>query len=143
MNGSSDISKANATFEENRVLDIVSLYPKDMNIYGDYGNVLTIMRRAELYGYEPVLHEYNVGDLWPEHVDMILGGGGQDHGQSRVTEDLFARADAIRGLAKDGVPMLMICGLYQLFESILKPLKGKSFKELAYSASIRLVKTCA
>ena len=35
MNGSSDISKANATFEENRVLDIVSLYPKDMNIYGD------------------------------------------------------------------------------------------------------------
>ena len=85
MNGSSDISKANATFEENRVLDIVSLYPKDMNIYGDYGNVLTIMRRAELYGYEPVLREYNVGDLWPEHVDMILGGGGQDHGQSRVT----------------------------------------------------------
>ena len=25
-----------------QVIDIVSLYPKDMNIYGDSGNVLTI-----------------------------------------------------------------------------------------------------
>ena len=129
MNDSSNISKANATFENaNRVLDIVSLYPKDMNIYGDYGNVLTIMRRAELYGYKPVLHEYNVGDLWPERVDMILGGGGQDHGQSRVTEDLFARADAIRELAKDGFPMLMICGLYQLFGEYFETVEGQKLK---------------
>ena len=28
-----------------QVIDIVSLYPKDMNIYGDSGNVLTIQRR--------------------------------------------------------------------------------------------------
>lgn len=132
MNDMSDvnyISQANATNKaENRVLDIVSLYPKDMNIYGDYGNVLTIMRRAELYGYKPVLHEYNVGDDWPKRVDMVLGGGGQDHGQSRVTDDLFASADAIRELAKNGVPMLMICGLYQLLESTLRLLKAKSLK---------------
>lgn len=25
-----------------RTIDVVSLYPKDMNIYGDSGNVLTI-----------------------------------------------------------------------------------------------------
>ena len=35
-----------------QVIDIVSLYPKDMNIYGDSGNVLTIQRRLALYGYE-------------------------------------------------------------------------------------------
>ena len=29
-----------------QVIDIVSLYPKDMNIYGDSGNVLAIQRRA-------------------------------------------------------------------------------------------------
>ena len=34
-----------------RTIDVVSLYPKDMNIYGDSGNVLTIRRRLELYGY--------------------------------------------------------------------------------------------
>lgn len=31
-----------------RTIDVVSLYPKDMNIYGDSGNVLTIRRRLEL-----------------------------------------------------------------------------------------------
>ena len=132
MNDMSDvnyISQANATNKaENRVLDIVSLYPKDMNIYGDYGNVLTIMRRAELYGYKPVLHEYNVGDDWPKRVDMVLGGGGQDHGQSRVTDDLFARAGAIRELAKNGVPMLMICGLYQLFGEYFETIEGQKLK---------------
>ena len=56
-----------------RTIDVVSLYPKDMNIYGDSGNVLTIRRRLELYGYEPVVHQYNQGDDWPDQVDLILG----------------------------------------------------------------------
>ena len=55
-----------------QVIDIVSLYPKDMNIYGDSGNVLTIQRRLALYGYEPRVHAYNQGCDWPEHVDLIL-----------------------------------------------------------------------
>ena len=54
-------------------IDIVSLYPKDMNIYGDTGNVLAVTRRARLYGYEPQVHLINQGDAWPRHVDMILG----------------------------------------------------------------------
>ena len=107
-----------------RRIDVVSLYPKDMNIYGDWGNVLTIMRRLSLYGYDPVLHEYNQGDPWPEHVDLILGGGGQDNGQKKITDDLFARADTLRTLAADGVPMLMICGLYQLFGEYFETVDG-------------------
>ena len=74
-----------------QTIDIVSLYPKDMNIYGDSGNVLTIQRRLALYGYEPHVHAYNQGDAWPEHVDMILGGGGQDTGQKKIVDDFFKR----------------------------------------------------
>ena len=72
-----------------QVIDIVSLYPKDMNIYGDSGNVLTIQRRLALYGYEPRVHAYNQGCDWPERVDMILGGGGQDTGQKKIIDDFF------------------------------------------------------
>ena len=75
-----------------QAIDIVSLYPKDMNIYGDSGNVLTIQRRLALYGYEPHVHAYNQGDEWPEHVDMVLGGGGQDTGQKKIIGDFFMRA---------------------------------------------------
>ncbi|NEG97057.1 glutamine amidotransferase [Bifidobacterium sp. SMB2] len=110
---------------ERRPIDVVSLYPNDMNIYGDSGNVLTIRRRLALYGYEPVIHHYNQGDDWPGHVDMILGGGGQDSGQSKIIDDFFTRADLLRSLADDGVPMLMICGMYQLFGEYFETSEGK------------------
>ncbi|NEG69855.1 type 1 glutamine amidotransferase [Bifidobacterium choloepi] len=108
----------------NRDIDIVSLYPKDMNIYGDSGNVLTVSRRLELYGYDPHIHAYNQNDPWPEHVDLILGGGGQDTGQKKITADFFRRAELLRGLAGDGVPMLVICGLYQLFGDFFETVDG-------------------
>ena len=107
-----------------QVIDIVSLYPKDMNIYGDSGNVLTIRRRLELYGYEPVVHQYNQGDDWPDQVDLILGGGGQDTGQKKIIDDFYHRADLLRSLAADGTPMLMICGLYQLFGEYFETVDG-------------------
>ncbi|MCL1963271.1 glutamine amidotransferase, partial [Candidatus Saccharibacteria bacterium] len=50
-----------------------------------------------------------------DDVDIILGGGGQDSGQSKITGDLIKIGPKLQKLASDGVPMLMICGLYQLF----------------------------
>lgn len=96
-------------------LVIVSLYPRDMNIYGDRGNVLALARRARAHGFAPRVVEVNPGDPWPERVDIVLGGGGQDSGQGRVAADLQGRGTEIRALAEDGTPMLVICGLYQLF----------------------------
>lgn len=98
-----------------RELVIVSLYPRDMNIYGDRGNVLALARRARAHGFAPRVVEVNPGGPLPEHVDIVIGGGGQDSGQLRVAEDLRSRAGEIRDLADDGVPMLMVCGMYQLF----------------------------
>lgn len=98
-----------------RELDIVSLYPRDMNIYGDRGNLLALTRRVRAHGFEPRVVEVNVGDPMPERVDIVIGGGGQDSGQVRVSADLVGRADDVRALAEGDTPMLLICGLYQLF----------------------------
>ena len=105
-------------------VDIVSLYPRDMNIYGDTGNVLVVTKRLWLYGYQPVVHYVNQGDAWPEHVDIILGGGGQDSGQKKIQDDLMARAPQLRQMADEGVPMLVICGLYQLFGNFFRTIDG-------------------
>lgn len=110
--------------DERRPIDVMSIYPRDMNIYGDWGNVLTITRRLALYGYEPIVHTYNQGDPWPEHVDMILGGGGQDTGQKKIADDFFKRADTLRQLVQENVPMLMICGMYQLFGEYFETIDG-------------------
>ena len=72
-----------------REITIVQLYPRDMNIYGDWGNVLTVKRRLEWHGYKVKLLEYNQGDIFPEDADIIMGGGGQDSGQDSIQTDLL------------------------------------------------------
>ncbi|MHA3685039.1 type 1 glutamine amidotransferase [Leucobacter sp. HY1908] len=104
-----------AANETTRELVILSLYPRDMNIYGDRGNVLALTRRARAHGFEPVVVELNPGDQLPEHVDIVIGGGGQDSGQGRVAVDLVSRREEFHALAERGTPMLLVCGLYQLF----------------------------
>ncbi|WP_166984594.1 type 1 glutamine amidotransferase [Canibacter zhoujuaniae] len=96
-------------------LVIVSLYPREMNMYGDQGNVIALQRRIRLQGYQPKTVVVNPGDPLPADADIFLGGGGQDSGQLKVAADLQLKSEVLRGLADDGVPMLMICGLYQLF----------------------------
>lgn len=105
-------------------INIVQLYPQDMNIYGDYGNALVLKRRLEWYGYRPKLISYNVGDSFPDDVDIIVGGGGQDSGQLKIMDDLKNIAPQLKKLADDNVPMLMVCGLYQLFGNFFKTSSG-------------------
>lgn len=105
-------------------ITILQLYPRDMNIYGDWGNVLTLKRRLEWRGYDVDLREYNVGDEFPGDIDIIVGGGGQDSGQSRIGSDLLTIGPALKQLADDGMPMLVICGLYQQFGRFFKTSEG-------------------
>ncbi|NKX54091.1 type 1 glutamine amidotransferase [Arthrobacter mobilis] len=110
------------------VIDLLQLYPRDMNIYGDWGNVLTLRKRLQLRGFEVRLHEYNPGDEFPDQVDLIVGGGGQDSGQNKIQTDLLALGGRLKELAGDGVPMLVICGLYQLYGNFFKTHTGDIIK---------------
>ncbi len=103
---------------------VLQLYPRDMNIYGDWGNALVLAQRLRWHGYTPELLEYNVGDEFPADVDLIVGGGGQDSGQLVIQDDLLSRETVLRQLAEDGMPMLVICGLYQLFGKFFKTRTG-------------------
>ncbi len=98
-----------------RRIMVVHLYPREMSIYGDLGNTRCLASRIRWHGYEPVVHEHHPGQELPEDADLLVGGGGQDSGQARVEDDLARNADRLHALAADGAPMLMICGMYQLF----------------------------
>ncbi len=103
---------------------VLQLYPRDMNIYGDWGNALVLAQRLRWHGYTPELLEYNVGDDFPAGVDLLVGGGGQDSGQLVIQADLLSRTATLRDLAEDDTPMLVICGLYQLFGRFFKTRTG-------------------
>ncbi len=111
-----------------KTITIVHLYPKEMNIYGDWGNVLTLKRRLEWHGFEPVIVEHHPSAPFPENADIIIGGGGQDSGQSKVQKDLLEIGDTLRSLADDGTPMLVICGLYQLFGRFFRTSDGETIQ---------------
>jgi len=105
-------------------ITLLQLYPRDMNIYGDWGNTLTLKRRLEWHGYKVNLLEYNPGDTFPENVDLIVGGGGQDSGQDKIQKDLLSISKKLHALADNDVPMLLICGLYQMFGHFFKTQDG-------------------
>ena len=109
-------------------ISLLQLYPRDMNIYGDWGNVLVLKRRLEWHGYHVNLLEYNPGDTFPKDVDIIVGGGGQDSGQDVIQNDLLSLKDRLHELAHDDVPMLLICGLYQLFGKFFKTQDGHTIQ---------------
>jgi CobQ-like glutamine amidotransferase family enzyme len=102
----------------------VHLYPEQMNMYGDWGNVLAIRRRAEWFGYAPEVVAHHPGRPFPTGADIVIGGGGQDSGQHKVHADLMAIRDDLRSLAEVNAPMLMVCGLYQLFGHFFETSEG-------------------
>lgn len=97
-----------------RTINLVHLYPKEMNIYGDTGNRMILQQRILARDIEVKITEVGIGSFVPEDADIIIGGGGQDAGQSVVQYDLAEKANDLHKLAADGVVMLMVCGLYQL-----------------------------
>jgi len=96
-------------------LKIMVLYPKEMNIYGDHGNLLALKYRAKLHGFDVREVMYEPGIKFDSKADIIIGGGGQDSGQGLIKDDLVRIGPKLRKMADSGAPMLMICGLYQLF----------------------------
>lgn len=111
-----------------KLVRILQLYPSEMNIYGDYGNVLVLQKRLEWRGYAVEILEHHPGQKFPKDVDIIVGGGGQDSGQNKIASDLLLIGDELKRLAEEDVPMLMICGMYQLFGRFFKTSEGEVIK---------------
>ena len=95
-------------------ITLVHLYPREMNIYGDTGNVLVLRKRLEWRGIPVHVVPVSVGDPLPVEADILLGGGGQDAAQGDIGADFVSRGSELRAMADDGVVMLAVCGSYQL-----------------------------
>ena len=100
-------------------LRVLSLYPEQMNIYADRGNVLFLQHRCEWRGIGFSYAAAGTGEGFdPEAHDLIYIGGGQDRDQRMVAADLVAtKRDAIEAAIAGGVAGLAVCGGYQLLGS--------------------------
>ncbi len=109
-------------------INILHLYPNEMNLYGDHGNVLVLRRRLEWRGYDVNIIEHEPGDEIPADIDIIFGGGGQDSGQFKIEEDLRKIAPQLKEMIDAGTPALVICGIYQLFGKYFLTSEGQKIE---------------
>ena len=100
-------------------LRLLALYPEQMNIYADRGNLLFLPRRSECRGIAFSYVAAGAGArVAPDAHDLIYIGGGQDRDQRMVAADLLAtKRDAIEAAIAAGVAGLAVCGGYQLLGS--------------------------
>ena len=105
------------------------LYPDLMNIYGDRGNILTLLKRAEWHGYEPRLVELQRGAAhMMEDVDVFFFGGGQDREQALIYDDLREfKQDSLQKAVAEGAQVLAVCGGYQLLGHYYQTADGERF----------------
>ena len=97
-------------------LRVLSLYPEQMNIYADRGNIVFLQRRCEWRGIGFVHHGAGQGEaVDPAGYDLFYIGGGQDRDQRMVAADLVAskRGD-LAAAVESGAVLLAVCGGYQL-----------------------------
>ena len=97
-------------------LRLLALYPEQMNIYADRGNVIFLQRRCEWRGLGFEYAAAGPGESFdPGAHDLIYIGGGQDRDQRAVAADLVdSKREAIAAAIDDGAALLAVCGGYQL-----------------------------
>lgn len=97
-------------------LRLLALYPEQMNIYADRGNLLFLRKRCEWRGIRFTEASAGPGEgIDPDAHDLIYIGGGQDRDQRLVAEDLVkTKRDALAAALAGGAAMLAVCGGYQL-----------------------------
>jgi hypothetical protein len=97
-------------------LKLAHIYPAEMSIYGDRGNIIALSQRCAWRGVELRVTAVEPGDSvdWAS-FDLAFFGGGQDSGQSLIAQDLLERqGPSLRAAIDDGLVLLAICGGYQL-----------------------------
>jgi CobQ-like glutamine amidotransferase family enzyme len=97
-------------------LRVLTLYPDQMNIYADRGNIVFLQRRCEWRGIGFSYAAAGPGEsIDPAAHDLFYIGGGQDRDQRMVAADMVStKRDALRSATADNAVVLAVCGGYQL-----------------------------
>jgi CobQ-like glutamine amidotransferase family enzyme len=96
-------------------LTLCHLYPELLNLYGDTGNILTLVKRCECRGINIDVVKHNVGDKGDfKDVDMFFIGGGADSEQGIAVNDMKNIKPELKDAVEEGKILLAICGGYQL-----------------------------
>lgn len=94
---------------------IAHLFPELLNLYADQGNLAVLSLRARARGFRVEVVPIKLREpIDYRQIDLIMLGGGSDREQRVVSEALAGYAQDLRRAIDDGLPVLAVCGGYQL-----------------------------
>jgi CobQ-like glutamine amidotransferase family enzyme len=109
---------------------IVQLYPEELGVAGDRGNVMALSARLQRAGVAVRVVEYRRGDKFPEDVDLVVVGSGPLSAMRNILEDLAARAPLLSQLAESGVPIFAYGSGAELLGREIRLLDGSTITGL-------------
>ncbi|WP_243225564.1 type 1 glutamine amidotransferase [Microbacterium sp. CIAB417] len=95
-------------------ITIAQLYPAELGVTGDRGNVRAIERRFEAHGVDTVTVLVAPGEELPADLDVLVIGNGPLSALRGVHADLTARKDRIAAFVADGGALLSVGGSAEL-----------------------------
>ena len=96
-------------------INIAHLYPDLLNLYGDRGNIASLVKRLEWRGIEAEVREYTIEEEVDfSQADIVFLGGGSDREQLLVCNSLMRLKKPFTEYVENGGAVLAVCGGYQL-----------------------------
>ena len=116
--------------DEKLRLQICHLYSKQLNLYGDRGNVIALVRRCAKRGIDVEVSSCGMGENFDaQKYDIVFLGGGQDFEQTLIRKDLIeVKGPSILRAVTEGVVFLCICGGYQMMGEYYIDQEGKKLQ---------------
>lgn len=84
------------------VVRIVQLYPDELGVAGDRGNVLALVARLTAAGLEAEVIEYRRDDQLPDTADLAVIGGGPLSAMRNIYTDLLVNTPRLHEWVADG-----------------------------------------
>jgi len=106
------------------VITIVHLYPRELGINGDVGNVIALRRRAEWRGLPVEVVDVGAGESLPSRAHLVHIGSGPASARQPLHADVARHAATLREWAAAGVPFLAISAGWQLLGREVVELDG-------------------
>ena len=96
-------------------IKIMHLYPDLLNLYGDKGNVASLLRRLEWRGINAEIEEVFEAEI-PDFssVDILFLGGGTEREVKIVFERLTKKREELKAFVDGGKTMLAVCEGFEM-----------------------------
>src|SRR5690606_22628318 len=116
-------------------LTIAQLYPAELGVTGDRGNVRAIETRLAAAGIDSVTTRVGIGEELPDDLDILIIGNGPLSAMRGVHTDLMQRRDRIRSFVADGGVLFAMGGSAELLSRGVTTLDGETIDGLGVFAA--------